>query len=195
MILVAGVFVLAGSPGKEETDKMKDKDAISANPGAPKFYDYPKATFGAGCFWGVEAEFRRHKGVLAAAVGYSGGHKENPTYEEVCSGRTGHTEVVHVAYDPSVISYEELLNVFWNCHDPTQVNRQGPDIGEQYRSVIFYHTPEQEAAAIASKEKLEKSGRYDRPIATQIEPVSKFWRAEEYHQRYLEKHGHAACQT
>jgi peptide-methionine (S)-S-oxide reductase len=152
-----------------------------------------KASFAAGCFWGVEAAFRQVEGVLSTAVGYSGGHSENPSYEEVCSGRTGHAETVLVDYDPSRISYDRLLDVFWENHDPTQLNRQGPDVGEQYRSVIFFHTPEQEAAARASREKLEKSGRYRRPIVTQIEPATKFYRAEDYHQQYLEKRGLAHC--
>jgi peptide-methionine (S)-S-oxide reductase len=151
------------------------------------------ATFGAGCFWGVEAEFRRVKGVTATAVGYAGGHLKNPTYRDVCSDTTGHAEVVQVEYDPAVASYEDLLNVFWENHDPTTLNRQGPDVGTQYRSAIFFHTPEQEAAALASKERQEKSGRHRRPIVTQIEPATDFWRAEEYHQQYLEKRGLASC--
>ncbi len=152
-----------------------------------------KATFGAGCFWGVEATFRLLKGVTSTAVGYSGGTLENPTYEDVCSDKTGHAEVVQVEYDPSQVSYEELLDAFWGCHDPTTPNRQGPDVGTQYRSVIFYHTPEQKAAAVASKEKLQKSGKYQRPIVTEITSGAPFWRAEEYHQRYLEKRGTRAC--
>jgi len=152
-----------------------------------------KALLGAGCFWGVEAAFRQVEGVLATAVGYSGGRKENPSYEDVCSGRTGHAEVVEVEYDPSKVSYDKLLDVFWENHDPTTLNRQGPDVGEQYRSAIFTLAPEQETAARASKERLEKSGRYKRPIVTEITPASKFYRAEEYHQRYLEKHGLAHC--
>jgi len=152
-----------------------------------------KAMFGAGCFWGVEAEFRQVKGVVATAVGYSGGTTENPTYKQVCSGNTGHAEVVQVEYDPSQVTYEELLNVFWENHDPTQMNRQGPDIGAQYRSAIYYYTPEQEAAARASKEALESSGRFRRPIVTEITPAAPFYRAEEYHQQYLEKKGLAHC--
>ncbi len=148
-----------------------------------------KATFGAGCFWGVEAAFRKLKGVQDVRSGYTGGTLEHPTYANVCSGTTGHAEVVEVQYDPSEVSYEELLDVFWNIHDPTQLNRQGPDIGEQYRSAIFFHTPKQEAAAQASKERLELSGGYKDPIATQVRPASDFYRAEEYHQRYLEKRG------
>ena len=152
-----------------------------------------KATFGAGCFWGVEAAFRQIKGVKATAVGYMGGKRKDPTYQDVCTDRTGHAEVVEVEFDPAEVSYEELLRVFWDNHDPTTLNRQGPDTGTQYRSVIFYHTPEQEAAAKASKEGLTKSGRFKRPIVTQIVPAAEFWRAEEYHQQYLEKRGLAHC--
>jgi peptide-methionine (S)-S-oxide reductase len=153
-----------------------------------------KATFGAGCFWGVEAEFRQlPKGVVSTAVGYEGGTMKNPTYRDVCTDMTGHAEVVEVEYDPEKISYEDLLKVFWANHDPTTLNRQGPDVGTQYRSVIFYHTPEQQAAALASKEKLEKSGRYRRPIVTEIVPATSFYRAEEYHQQYLEKRGLSSC--
>ena len=151
------------------------------------------AIFGAGCFWGVEAAFRQIVGVKATAVGYAGGNIDNPTYEEVCSDKTGHAEVVKVEYDPSEVSYDELLKVFWTNHDPTQVNRQGPDVGHQYRSVIFFTTPEQEAAAKNSLEKLDESGEYSRPIATSIEPASTFWKAEEYHQQYLEKRGLSTC--
>jgi len=152
-----------------------------------------KATFGAGCFWGVEAAFQEIEGVTSTAVGYSGGTLANPTYQDVCSGRTGHAEVVQVEYDPARVSYDRLLDVFWDNHDPTTLNRQGPDIGEQYRSAIFFHTPEQEAVAKASKARLEQSGRFRRPIVTEITPASAFWRAEEYHQRYLEKRGLAHC--
>jgi peptide-methionine (S)-S-oxide reductase len=147
------------------------------------------ATFGAGCFWGVEAAFRKVEGVRDTAVGYMGGALENPTYEDVCTGGTGHAEVVQVTFDPAVVSYNDLLSVFWRIHDPTQLNRQGPDVGTEYRSVIFCHTPEQERAARASKAALEASGRLRRPAATAIEPAGTFWRAEEYHQRYHEKHG------
>ena len=152
-----------------------------------------KATFGAGCFWGVEAAFRQIKGVKATAVGYMGGKLKDPTYQDVCTDRTGHAEVVQVEYDPSEVSYEELLRVFWDNHDPTTLNRQGPDTGTQYRSVIFYHTPEQEAAAKASKDALAKSGRFKRPIVTEITAAPEFWRAEDYHQQYLEKRGLAHC--
>ena len=153
-----------------------------------------KATFAAGCFWGVEETFRQLSGVVDTAVGFMGGATENPSYREVCGGRTGHAEVVHLEYDPSRISYDALLDAFWSCHDPTTLNRQGPDVGDQYRSAIFYHTPAQEAAAHASKER-EAAGRFRRPIVTAIEPASTFWRAEEYHQRYLEKRGAAACRV
>jgi len=152
-----------------------------------------KATFGAGCFWGVEETLRTLKGVLSTAVGYAGGKKENPTYKDVCTDETGHAEVVEVEFDPSQIGYDELLDVFWSNHNPTTLNRQGPDVGMQYRSVIFYHSPEQEAAAMASKERLEKSGRFNRPVVTHIEPAPKFWRAEDYHQRYLQKRGQSHC--
>ena len=152
-----------------------------------------KATFGAGCFWGVEEEFRKIPGVLDAAVGYAGGTMDNPTYRDVCTDRTGHAEVVEVDFDPSVVSYDRLLDVFWNAHDPTQVNRQGPDVGTQYRSVIFTHSPDQESTARASRDRLDQSGRFRRPIATQIEPAPKFWRAEDYHQQYLAKRGLGSC--
>ncbi|GAC1378495.1 MAG: peptide-methionine (S)-S-oxide reductase MsrA [Ktedonobacteraceae bacterium] len=152
-----------------------------------------KATFGAGCFWGVEAEFRQIPGVVATAVGYEGGTLNNPSYHDVCTNRTGHAEVVEVDYDPSRVSYDELLNVFWENHNPTTLNRQGLDIGTQYRSVIFFHTSEQQAAALASKDKLERSGKHKRPIVTQIVPAAQFFRAEEYHQQYLEKRGLSTC--
>jgi peptide-methionine (S)-S-oxide reductase len=151
------------------------------------------ATFGAGCFWGIEAAFRRVPGVLDAAVGYSGGRTENPTYQDVCTDTTGHAEVVQVTFDPAKLSYDQLLNVFWTIHDPTQMNRQGPDYGKQYRTAIFFHSPEQEAAAKKSKQALEASGKLRRPVATEITAAGPFWRAEEYHQRYLEKRGAASC--
>ena len=152
-----------------------------------------KATFGAGCFWGVEAEFRQVKGVVATAVGYEGGSFNNPSYRDVCTDATGHAEVVEVDYAPSQVSYEDLLAVFWNNHDPTTLNRQGPDFGTQYRSVVFFHTPEQQAAALASKESLQQARKYKRPIVTQIVPASQFFRAEGYHKRYYEKHGLSSC--
>jgi len=151
------------------------------------------ATFGAGCFWGVEAAFRRVPGVVDAVSGYSGGRTENPTYKEVCTDQTGHAEVVQVTFDPSKVSYEQLLEVFWKVHDPTQVNRQGPDFGKQYRTAIFFHTPEQQAKALKSKQALDASGKLHRPVATEITPARTFWRAEEYHQRYLEKRGQESC--
>ncbi len=152
-----------------------------------------KATFAAGCFWGVEAAFRQMEGVTATRVGYTGGDFKNPTYKDVCSGTTGHAEAVEVEYDPSKVTYEELLKVFWENHDPTTLNRQGPDVGTQYRSAVFFLTPEQEAAAKASKEKLQKNGRYKRPIVTEINPALEFYPAEDYHQQYLEKRGLAHC--
>ena len=151
------------------------------------------ATFGAGCFWGVEATFGQTPGVVSTSVGYMGGTLDSPTYQDVCTDGTGHAEVVQVIYDPSKTSYDDLLGVFWQNHDPTTLNRQGPDMGTQYRSVIFYHTPEQEAAAQASKQDLERAGAFKRPIVTEIVPASAFWRAEEYHQQYLEKRGLAQC--
>ena len=152
-----------------------------------------KATFAAGCFWGVEAAFRQIEGVTATRVGYTGGDFKNPTYKDVCSGTTGHAEAVEVEYDPSKVTYEELLKVFWENHDPTTLNRQGPDVGTQYRSAVFFLTPEQQAAAKASKEKLQKNGRYKRPIVTEINPALEFYPAEDYHQQYLEKRGLAHC--
>ena len=150
-----------------------------------------KATFGAGCFWGVEAAFRQVQGVLSTAVGYSGGSLENPSYEDVCTGRTGHAEAVEVEYDPERVSYEDLLRVFWESHDPTQRNRQGPDVGTQYRSAIFFHDAQQEATARASRDELQ--GRSKKEIATEITAAGDFCRAEDYHQRYLEKRGLATC--
>jgi len=152
-----------------------------------------KATFAAGCFWGVEATFRALPGVISTRVGYTGGQTENPTYQQVCTDGTGHAEAVEIDYDPAKISYEKLLDVFWANHDPTQVNRQGPDWGSQYRSAIFFHSPEQEKAATASKDALNKSGRFRKEIATQIVPADTFYPAEDYHQQYLEKRGLATC--
>jgi peptide-methionine (S)-S-oxide reductase len=146
------------------------------------------ATFGAGCFWGVEYVFERVPGVLVTEVGYAGGHTENPTYRDVCSARTGHAEVLKVEFDPALVSYDQLLEVFWAMHDPTQVNRQGPDVGDQYRSLILTHSDEQQRAAEASRQKAQE--RFSRPIATQIEPAGPFYAAEEYHQRYYDKNGH-----
>jgi peptide-methionine (S)-S-oxide reductase len=172
--------------------EMPSVDQITEEAGA-KVEDraLATATFGAGCFWGVEAAFREIPGVTATAVGYSGGGLANPTYKDVCSGRTGHAEVLQVEFDPAKVSYEDLLEKFWEIHDPTTPNRQGPDVGTQYRSAIFFHGPEQEAAAIASRERAQS--RSKRPIVTEITPASEFYRAEEYHQRYLEKQGLATC--
>jgi peptide-methionine (S)-S-oxide reductase len=152
-----------------------------------------KATFGAGCFWGVEEAFRKLKGVKETVVGYSGGHVLNPTYKEVCTDKTGHAEVVQVEFDPAEISYEQLLKVFFNIHDPTTINRQGPDVGTQYRSVIFYHSADQQEKAERYKQELDQLTRYDDPIVTEILPAGPFYKAEEYHQRYHEKHG-GSCQ-
>jgi peptide-methionine (S)-S-oxide reductase len=150
-----------------------------------------KATFGAGCFWGVEVAFRNVPGVTDTAVGYMGGTVANPTYEQVCTDRTGHAEVVQVEYDPDEVSYEQLLDTFWADHDPTQRNRQGPDVGSQYRSVVFFHTPEQQEQALASKARVQAQSAD--PVVTEIEPATDFWRAEEYHQQYLVKRGVATC--
>ncbi len=151
------------------------------------------ATFAAGCFWGVEATFRQIEGVKATAVGYTGGSLDNPTYQDVCTDRTGHAEAVQVEYDPQEVSYERLLQVFWENHDPTTVDRQGPDAGTQYRSAVFYHTPEQKAAAEAAKQALAAGGKYRREVVTEILPAAMFWKAEDYHQQYLEKRGMSSC--
>lgn len=154
---------------------------------------YKIATFGAGCFWGVEVTFRNTPGVVDATVGYMGGHTAHPTYKEVCTDRTGHAEVVHVTYDPEKVTYGQLLDVFFENHDPTQLNRQGPDVGTQYRSVVFYHDEAQRAEAAAAKAARDASGQYKRPLATTLEPAGPYWLAEDYHQRYLEKRGLAHC--
>ncbi len=152
-----------------------------------------KATFAAGCFWGVETAFRKIEGVVDVAVGYMGGGTENPTYKEVCIDQTGHAEVVQVDFDPDKVSYPQLLDTFWQCHDPTQLNRQGPDVGTQYRSAIFFHSPEQESEAAAAKEQLAVNGKYSQPVATLVKPAAEFYRAEEYHQQYLAKRGMGSC--
>jgi len=154
-----------------------------------------KATFAAGCFWGVEAAFRQIKGVVSTTVGYTGGHSDSPTYKDVCSNRTGHAEAVLVEFDPHQVSYDQLLDVFWNCHDPTQRDRQGPDVGSQYRSAVFCHDAAQKGAADASKKALAASGRFAAPIVTEIVPAPVFWPAEDYHQQYLEKRGQASCHS
>ena len=180
-----GADNMDGSPEQKTTINAQDQPAQSEK--------YEKATFAAGCFWGVEASFRALEGVVATQVGYTAGHLEKPTYDEVCTDKTGHAEAVEVTYDPGIVSYEELLEIFWKIHDPTTLNRQGPDVGTQYRSVSFHHTPAQQQAAEASKAKLDRSGRLSRPVVTQIVPAAAFYEAEEYHQRYLEKRGKASC--
>lgn len=165
------------------------KDAPSTLPSHTEL-----ATFGAGCFWGVEAEFRKQKGVIATAVGYTGGHTKNPTYKEVCTDKTGHAEVVVVEFDPAVTSFEKMIDLFWDLHDPTTLNRQGPDTGSQYRSAVFYHSPEQKAVAERTRDKLQASNELgDGRIVTEITPAPEFYKAEDYHQQYVEKGGAAAC--
>lgn len=182
----------AGDRIRGEPDRYAGDPAdMAADEG--KSVNMQKAMFGAGCFWGVEERFRTTPGVVRTTVGYAGGTLDNPTYQDVCTDRTGHAEVVLVEYDPQRVTYEQLLDVFWSSHNPTQLNRQGPDVGTQYRSVVFCFSPEQQAAAEASKERLAKSGRYKRPIVTEISPAPTFWPAEEYHQKYLMKRGRAAC--
>ncbi len=179
------VLLLAAGAGCSRRTEAGD---MSTTQGSQR---YEKATFAAGCFWGVEAAFRKVEGVKSTTVGYTGGHFANPSYEDVCSDRTGHAEAVQVLYDPSVVSYEDLLAVFWGCHDPTTPNRQGPDVGSQYRSAIFFHDAAQGAAAKASRDKRQQ--QLSRKIVTEIVPASEFYRAEDYHQQYLEKRGRASC--
>jgi len=154
-----------------------------------------KATFAAGCFWGVESAFCQVEGVISTTVGYSGGNTKNPTYEEVCTDKTGHAESVLIEFNPELITYEKLLELFWSIHDPTTLNRQGPDIGSQYRSIVFYHSEEQKNMAINTKDKLEKSKRFSRKIVTEIIPSTVFYKAEEYHQKYFQKHGLVKCKS
>jgi peptide-methionine (S)-S-oxide reductase len=168
---------------------VRTKDAPKAFPAKTEL-----AAFAAGCFWGVEQEFRKQKGVLATAVGFMGGHTKGPSYEQVCEGNTGHAETVELEYDPKVITYSKLLDIFWHLHDPTTLNRQGPDAGEQYRSAIFYFTPEQKKLAADTRDAIQASGELSSKIVTEIVPASDFWKAEEYHQQYVEKGGHAGCQ-
>jgi len=211
-LVALAAILAAGCRPTEESKPMTDSAATPHTPpagqagratrpgGNPPGNDSPPhtetATFAAGCFWGVEAAFRAVPGVVDTQVGYTGGHTKNPTYKQVCSDTTGHAEAVQVTFDPTLVTYEQLLDVFWRIHNPTTPNRQGPDVGSQYRSVIFYHSPSQEAAAKASKERLAASGKYgEAPIVTEIVPAATFWRAEEYHQRYMEKHGQAGCPT
>lgn len=176
-ILLSILLLALAGPGSAEEKNMKTE----------------KATFAAGCFWGVESAFRKIDGVLDAQVGYTGGKTENPTYKEVCTDQTGHAEAIEVAFDPAKVSYRTLVEFFFKMHDPTQVNRQGPDLGTQYRSAVFYHSPEQKSVAEGVKAELGKSGKYKKPIATQIVPAAPFYRAEEYHQRYFEKNGGPSC--
>ena len=188
IVLLLGTGMLmcgAESEGQIEEDRIESEEDRGME----------KATFAAGCFWGIEAGFRQVKGVTETQVGYTGGATEEPTYREVCTDRTGHAEAVEVTFDPEKVTYEELLKVFWHAHDPTQLNRQGPDFGSKYRSAIFYHSAKQEKAARASKMELEESGKYESKIVTEIVPASTFYRAEEYHQQYLEKRGQGSCRT
>jgi peptide-methionine (S)-S-oxide reductase len=187
MALATYMAVYAGAPDGGE-DKQDTKGTSDMKP-----TNTEKATFAAGCFWGVEAAFRQLDGVLATSVGYTGGHTDNPTYRDVCSDTTGHAEAVEVVYDPTRLTYADLLKVFWDSHDPTTLNRQGPDIGSQYRSAILVHSEEQRRQAEESKDELEKSGRFRRPIVTEIVDATTFYPAEEYHQQYLEKRGLSSC--
>jgi peptide-methionine (S)-S-oxide reductase len=188
--LLAGAVLVSGVKMKESSGEQVGRVE------SPKQGKQEKATFAAGCFWGVESAFREllGRGVVSTRVGYTGGHTKNPTYKDVCSHTTGHAEAVEVEYDPSTVSYKDLLAVFWNIHDPTTLNAQGPDVGSQYRSAIFFHTPEQRALAEASEKELNESGRLSRPVVTEIVPAGKFYPAEDYHQQYYEKRNMApAC--
>jgi peptide-methionine (S)-S-oxide reductase len=185
LIVAIGLVALAEAQGP--------KTASTIRPGAPMEDGMKQAMFGAGCFWGVEAAFRQIEGVVDTAVGYAGGHTKEPTYEEVCAHGTGHAEVVHVTYDPEIVSYDRLLEVFWSVHNPTTKNRQGPDVGSQYRSAIFVYDDSQRTAAEASKQALDESDDYPRPVVTEITDAGTFWRAEEYHQQYYEKTGRGGC--
>lgn len=207
VLVVAGLAVMIWAGNQQPTTTAMDKHEIDKEPvlatdGSEsneeaadaaatneKEHGMQKATFAAGCFWGVEETFRTTKGVTNTSVGYTGGHTEDPTYRQVCNGNTGHAEAVRVEFDPAVVTYDQLLDVFWKLHDPTQVNRQGPDVGSQYRSAVFYHSPEQKLAAERSKQKLEESGEYSRPVATEIVEAGPYYLAEDYHQQYLKKRG------
>lgn len=180
-----GKIVDERTKAEQRNATSEENTDIFENPGE----GLEKATFAAGCFWGVEEAFRQVKGVVATAVGYSGGHFKKPSYEQVCTLDTGHAEAVRVIFNPEVVSYKDLLDIFWKIHDPTTKDRQGPDVGKQYRSVIFYHNEDQKDAALASKEELEKAGAFKNPIVTEIVPVSEFYMAEDYHQQYFEKKG------
>ncbi len=191
----SGTSESRGSAAKGPATARRTRNGLVMTRSAPEAIPTgtQTAAFAAGCFWGVEQEFRTQRGVVATAVGYMGGRTPDPTYEDVCSNRTGHAETVEVEYDPDVVSYDDLLDLFWNLHDPTTPDRQGPDHGSQYRSLIFFFTPDQKARATASRDRLQASRELPRPIVTEIVPASKFTRAEEYHQQYVEKGGHAAC--
>ncbi len=180
--------------GAESANSKLSKNGLFLVQNAPK--TLPKtelASFAAGCFWGVEQEFRKHKGVIATAVGYMGGQVANPTYEQVCEGKTGHAETVQVEFDPKTVTYTELLDTFWHLHDPTTLNRQGPDVGTQYRSIVFYHSADQKKQALKTRDELQASGELENAIVTEINPAADFWKAEAYHQQYVEKGGHAVC--
>ena len=183
-VCIIALSLACKAPQDDDGAGVEEADQTMTQP-----QDLQQATFGGGCFWGVEYFFAQTEGVTDTAAGYMGGTLDDPTYHQVCSDRTGHAEVVQVTYDPDQVSYVELLALFVELHDPTQVDRQGPDVGSQYRSVVFYHTPAQEATARALKKQLDASGEFERPIATAIEPAGTFWRAEEYHQQYFEKKG------
>jgi peptide methionine sulfoxide reductase msrA/msrB len=195
MIIV--VVLAASAAQKKEAKQMNGPTKTAGTPVSEKKASetnrYKRATFAAGCFWGAEAVLRQVQGVISTTAGYTGGHLANPTYRQVCSDRTGHAEAVKIIYDPNQVSYEKLLEFFWQMHNPTTLNRQGPDVGSQYRSAVFYHDRGQLAAATALKDKLEKSGTYTKPIVTEITPASEFFRAEEYHQRYAEKNRRYVC--
>lgn len=201
LITAAGLFLAVrfGLPGRliyavaGEAPRPTPNGLFATKDAPPTSEPTELAAFAAGCFWGVEQEFRKQRGVVATAVGYMGGRTPNPTYEEVCSDATGHTETVKIEYDPRVVTYDELLDLFWSLHDPTTPNRQGPDYGSQYRSVIFFFNAGQKAKALASKERLQSSGELEAPIVTEIVPASKLTKAEAYHQQYVEKGGFAAC--
>jgi peptide-methionine (S)-S-oxide reductase len=176
------VILNAQSPGKEPVKRKQTKEIKMET-----------AIFAAGCFWGVEADFQKLKGVISTEVGYTGGHTQDPTYQQVCTDTTGHAEAIRLTYDPAVISYDDLLKVFWENHNPTTPGRQGPDVGSQYRSAVFYTTPEQQKAALASREKLDRSHKYSQPIVTEITKAGEFYRAEEHHQQYYRKKGGGSC--
>jgi peptide-methionine (S)-S-oxide reductase len=192
-IVAVATAVIVVAVGMGGCSPEIDRQTVNSEPEQMEAKSMKKGTFAAGCFWGVEAAFRRIEGVLSTQVGYTGGKTEDPSYRQVCGGRTGHAEAVEISFDPKKVTYEDLLEVFWVSHDPTQLNRQGPDVGSQYRSAIFYHDEDQKAAALASIKGLSDAGRFDRPIVTEVIPALAFYRAEEYHQQYLEKRGSGAC--